>query len=209
MKKIILRILSYTLLVLAIIFMTNKIRNLNIALDNSINNEKAYAAENSWLNAENSWLKESNRVFKLSIEQLEYFSDSLMLKMKKVANENKVKDNKIKALQYQLEHFSKKDTIVIRDTIFREPGFVLDTCIVDKWNRSCLHLSYPGTIALSNEYNNEKYITLSSHKEPIKPRKWFLPRWFTRKHTVIEVIIIDQNPYVTTPKQRYIEIIDN
>lgn len=51
MKKIILRILSYTLLVLAIIFMTNKIRiifrNLNIALDNSINNEKAYAAENS------------------------------------------------------------------------------------------------------------------------------------------------------------------
>lgn len=209
MKKIILRILSYTLLVLAIIFMTNKIRNLNIALDNYINNEKAYAAENSWLNAENSWLKESNRVFKLSIEQLEYFSDSLMLKMKKVANENKVKDNKIKALQYQLEHFSKKDTIVIRDTIFREPGFVLDTCIVDKWNRSCLHLSYPGTIALSNEYNNEKYITLSSHKEPIKPRKWFLPRWFTRKHTVIEVIIIDQNPYVTTPKQRYIEIIDN
>lgn len=122
MKKIILRILSYTLLVLAIIFMTNKIRNLNIALDNSINNEKAYAAENSLL-------KESNRVFKLSIEQ---FSDSLMLKMKKVANENKVKDNKIKALQYQLEHFSKKDTIVIRDTIFREPGFVLDTCIVDK-----------------------------------------------------------------------------
>ena len=76
-----------------------------------------------------------------------------MLKMKKVANENKVKDNKIKALQYQLEHFSKKDTIVIKDTIFREPGFVLDTCIVDKWNRSCLHLSYPGTIALSNEYN--------------------------------------------------------
>lgn len=125
MKKIILRILSYTLLVLAIIFMTNKIRNLNIALDNSINNEKAYAAENSGL-------KESNRVFKRSIEQLEYFSDSLMLKMKKVANENKVKDNKIKALQYQLEHFSKKDTIVIRDTIFREPGFVLDTCIVDK-----------------------------------------------------------------------------
>ena len=46
MKKIILRILSYTLLVLAKNFFT-KIRNLNIALDNSINNEKAYAAENS------------------------------------------------------------------------------------------------------------------------------------------------------------------
>jgi uncharacterized protein (DUF3084 family) len=98
---------------------------LNIALDNAVNNTKAYAAENSSL-------EKSNKVFKLSIEQLEYFSDSLMLEMKKVANESKVKDNKIKALQYQLEHFSKKDTIVIKDTIFREPGFVLDTCIVDK-----------------------------------------------------------------------------
>ena len=175
---------------------------MNIALDNAVNNTKAYAAENSSL-------EKSNKVFKLSIEQLEYFSDSLMLEMKKVANESKVKDNKIKALQYQLEHFSKKDTIVIKDTIFREPGFVLDTCIVDKWNRSCLHLSYPGTIALSNEYNNEKYITLSSHKEPVKPRKWFLPRWFTIKNTILEVIVVDQNPYGTTPKQRYIEIIDN
>lgn len=202
MKKIIWRILSYAILILTIVLMWQKINNLNIALGNAVNNTKAYAAENSWL-------KKNNRAFKLSIEQLEYYGDSLMLEMKKVANENKIKDNKIKALQYQLEHFSKKDTIVIRDTIFREPGFVLDTCIVDKWNRSCLHLSYPGTIALSNEYNNEKYITLSSHKEPVKPRKWFLPRWFTRKHTVIEVIIIDQNPYVTTPKQRYIEIIDN
>ena len=200
MKKIIWRILSYAILILTIVLMWQKINNLNIALDNAVNNTKAYAAENSWL-------KKNNKAFKLSIEQLECYGDSLMLEMKKVANENKIKDNKIKALQYQLEHFSKKDTIVIRDTIFREPGFVLDTCIVD--NRSCLHLSYPGTIALSNEYNNEKYITLSSHKEPVKPRKWFLPRWFTRKHTVIEVIIIDQNPYVTTPKQRYIEIIDN
>lgn len=202
MKKIILRILSYTLLVLAIIFMTNKIRNLNIALDNSINNEKAYAAENSGL-------KESNRVFKLSIEQMEYYNDSLMLEMKKVANENGIKDKRIKALQYQLEHFAKRDTIIVRDTIFKEPGFILDTCIIDEWNKSCIHLAYPGTIALNNEYNNAKYVTLDSHKEPIKPRKWFLPRWFTRKHIVVEVLIIDKNPYVTTPRQRYIEIIDN
>ena len=52
--------------------------------------------------------------------------------MKVVANENGIKDKKIKALQYQLEHFSKKDTIFIRDTIFKDPGFILDTCLVDE-----------------------------------------------------------------------------
>lgn len=202
MKKIIIKILSYLLLFLAIFFMGQKIHNLNVALDNSVNNEKAYAAENSGL-------RENNRVFKLSIDQLEYYKDSLMIAMKKVANENGIKDKRIKALQYQLEHFAKRDTIIVRDTIFKESGFVLDTCIIDEWNKSCIHLAYPGTIALNNEYNNAKYVTLESHKEPVKVRKWFLPRWFTRKHTVVEVLIIDKNPYVTTPQQRYIEIIDN
>lgn len=202
MKSVLIKIGILVVLGLTIFFMGQRIHDLNVALDNSINNEKAYAAENSGL-------KESNRVFKLSIEQMEYYNDSLMLEMKKVANENGIKDRKIKALQYQLEHFAKRDTIIVRDTIFKEPGFVLDTCIIDEWNKSCIHLAYPGTIALNNEYNNAKYVTLNSHKEPVKPRKWFLPRWFTRKHTVVEVLIVDKNPYVTTPQQRYIEIIDN
>lgn len=37
-------------------------------------------------------------------------------------------------------------------------------------------MEYPGTIILDNEYKNDKFVTLSSHKEPVKPRKWFLPR---------------------------------
>lgn len=202
MKKILIKVLSYVILVIIIFLMGQKIHNLNVSLDNSINNVKAYAAENSGL-------IESNRVFKLSIEQMEYYNDSLMLEMKKIANDNGIKDRKIQALQYQLEHFAKRDTIILRDTIFRDPNFVLDTCIVDQWNKSCLHMEYPSVIALDNEYKNDKFITLNSHKEPVKPRKWFLPRWFTRKHTVVEVLIIDKNPYVTTPQQRYIEVIDD
>lgn len=202
MKKILIKILSYVILIVIIFLMGQKIHNLNVSLDNSINNVKAYAAENSGL-------IESNRVFKLSIEQMEYYNDSLMLEMKKIANDNGIKDRKIQSLQYQLEHFAKRDTIILRDTIFRDPNFVLDTCIIDQWNKSCLHMEYPSVIALDNEYKNDKFITLNSHKEPIKLRKWFLPRWFTRKHTVVEVLIIDKNPYVTTPQQRYIEVIDD
>lgn len=201
MKSILIKIGILAVLGLTIFFMGQRIHDLNIALDNSVNNEKAYAAENSGL-------KESNRAFKLSIEQLDYYNDSLMLAMKKIANDNGIKDKKIKSLQYQLEHYSKRDTLILRDTVFKDPNFVLDTCIIDRWNKSCLHLQYPGTIALSNEYENEKFITLSSHREPIKPRKWFLPRWFTKKQTVVEVLVVDENPYVKTKQQRFVEIID-
>ena len=187
MKSILIKIGILAVLGLTIFFMGQRIHDLNVALDNSVNNEKAYAAENSGL-------KESNRVFKLSIE--------------KIANDNGIKDKKIKSLQYQLEHYSKRDTLILRDTVFKDPNFVLDTCIIDRWNKSCLHLQYPGTIALSNEYENEKFITLSSHREPIKPRKWFLPRWFTKKQTIVEVLVVDENPYVKTKQQRFVEIID-
>ena len=178
-----------------------KIDNLNYQLSNSINNEKAYAAENSQL-------KESNLVFKLSLEQMEYYQDSLMLKMRDIARENRIKDKNIKALQYQLEHFHKIDSIFIKDTIFMKPDFILDTCLVDQWSKTCLHLAYPGTIGVSNSFNNEKYVVLNSHKESIKPRKWFLTRWLSKKHTIVEVLVVDKNPYVETQQQRFIQVLE-
>lgn len=202
MKKFIINFISYSILIVIILLMCNKINILHKQLDNSINNEKAYAIENSKL-------IERNRVFKLSIDQLEYYNDSLLVEMKKIANENNIKDKKIKMLQYQLEHFIKRDTILVRDTIFRESDFILDTCITDEWNKSCIHLAYPNIIALSNEYKNDKYVILNSHKELIKPRKWFLPKLFTRKHIIVEILVVDKNPYVTTSKQRYVEIIND
>lgn len=94
-----------------------------------------------------------------------------MQKMKKVANENGIKDKHIKSLQYQLETFNKKDTIILRDTIFKEPTFILDTCLIDFWSQSCIHLEYPNLVSISNKYYNNKYIILNSHKEPLKPKK--------------------------------------
>ena len=35
-----------------------------------------------------------------------------------------------------------------------------------------------------------------------------LPRWFTKKQTVVEVLVVDENPYVKTKQQRFVEIID-
>lgn len=200
MKQVIIKLILIVLTILLIIGLFHRINVLNNQLSNSINNEKAYAAENSTL-------RDKNLVYKMSIEQLEYFQDSLMLEMKKVANENGIKDRHIKNLQYQLEHFSKKDTIILRDTIFKDPTFHLDTCLVDDWNKTCLSLSYPGNIGISNSYKNEKFIIVNSRKENIKPYKCFLGKWFGKKHTVLEIDVVDKNPYVETERQRFIEII--
>lgn len=202
MKRIVIEIGLGILIIALFLFMAKTIRDLNTRLSYSVNNEKAYAAENSELNVK-------NREFQLTISQLKSSNDSLMIKMKEVANENGIKDKKIKSLQYQLESFNKKDTIVLKDTIFRDHDFVLDTCIMDQWNKSCIHMEYPNIIALDQEYNNSKYILANTKREPIKPRKWFLSRWFTKKHTVIEITVVDENPYVTTKEQRFVQIVND
>lgn len=202
MKRIIIEIIIVIGVIVTIVALSARINYLNQELDLATNNVKAYASENSKL-------KNRNLVFELTLEQMEYYNDSLLHQMKKVANDNGIKDKQIRSLQYQLEHFYKRDTLIIRDTIFKDPTFYLDTCIQDKWSKTQLILKYPGNIGIKNTYYNNKYIIVDSHKESIKERKWFLPRWFTRKHIVAEITVIDENPYVSTPKQRFVQIINN
>lgn len=187
--------------IMTIAIMHKQIQSLTNQLSVSVSNEKAYAAENSDLN-------EKNRVFQFTIDQLQYSNDSLNRKIMSVVRESDIKDRNIRSLQYQLEHFSKTDTIVLRDTIFRDPTFRLDTCIMDEWNTSCISLAYPGQIGISNSYVNEKYIIVNSKREPIRPHKCGFVNFFRKKHTVLEIEVVDKNPYVETERQRFIEIID-
>lgn len=125
MKRIIIEIIIVIGVIVAIVVLSARINYLNQELDLATNNVKAYASENSKL-------KNRNLVFELTLEQMEYYNDSLLHQMKKVANDNGIKDKQIRSLQYQLEHFYKRDTLIIRDTIFKDPTFHLDTCIMDK-----------------------------------------------------------------------------
>lgn len=187
--------------IMTITIMHKQIQSLTDQLSVSVSNEKAYAAENSDLNLK-------NRVFQFTIDQLQYSNDSLNRKIMSVVRESDIKDRNIRSLQYQLEHFSKTDTIILRDTIFRDPTFKLDTCIMDEWNTSCISLAYPGQIGISNSYVNEKYIIVNSKREPIRPHKCKFVNFFRKKHTILEIDVIDKNPYVETERQRFIEIID-
>lgn len=164
-------------------------------------NEKAFIMENNGF-------KDQNRAFQFTVEQLEYFNDSLITKMNEVRKELRIKDKDLKQMQYLLSEAQKKDTIVFRDTIFRDPLVRVDTLLGDKWYQLKLGLRYPSTIITEPKFVSEKYIIVDYRKETIDPpKKCFIARWFQKKHKVVEVEVVEKNPYIENKQQRFIEIV--
>lgn len=180
----------------------NKNQSLKEELSISISNEKAFIAENSSL-------KDENRVFKFTVEQLNYYNDSILEKMNEVRKELDIKDKDLKQMQYLLSEATKKDTIVFRDTLFREPTLDIDTLVGDKWYQMRLGLKYPSTITTDPKFVSEKYIMVDYKKETINPpKKCWLLRLFQKKHKVVEVNVVEKNPYIENKQQRFIEIVE-
>ena len=167
----------------------------------SMSNQKAFIAENSSL-------KEENRVFKFTIEQLNHYNDSILQKMNEVRKKLKIKDNDLKQMQYLLSEAQKKDTIVLRDTLFREPTLKIDTLLGDRWYQMKLKLRYPSTIITEPKFVSEKYVIVDYKKETINPpKKCAIARWFQKKHKVVEVNVVEKNPYIENKKSKFIEVI--
>ena len=167
----------------------------------SMSNQKAFIAENSSL-------KEENRVFKFTVEQLNHYNDSILQKMNEVRKELKIKDKDLKQMQYLLSEAQKKDTIVFRDTLFREPTLKIDTLLGDRWYQMKLGLRYPSTIITEPKFVSEKYVIVDYKKETINPpKKCAIARWFQKKHKVVEVNVVEKNPYIENKKSKFIEVI--
>ena len=150
-------------------------------------------------------LNTSNRVLKLTIDQLNYFNDSILNEMNKVRKELKIKDNKLKSLSYINSVIEKRDTVIFNDTIFIE-NIKIDTIIEDKWYSMKLNLEYPNRIITEPSFISEKYIVVSRKKETINPpKKFFISRWFQKKHWVMEVNVVEKNPYIKESNNRFIE----
>ena len=180
----------------------NNVKKLKTELSVSKSNEKAFIAENNGL-------KEENLAFKFTIDQLNYFNDSLTTKMNDVRKELKIKDKDLKQMQYLLSQAQKTDTIRFRDTLFIDKTLQLDTLIGDEWYNIRLGLKYPNLITTTPTFKSETYIVTSSKKETINPpKKCAIARWFQKKHQVVRVEVIEENPYIENNQQRFIEIIE-
>ena len=195
-------VILVSLLAVSTYTLYNRNQDLKEKISISMSNQKAFITENSSL-------KDENRVFKFTVEQLNYYNDSILQKMNEVRKELKIKDKNIKQLHYLLSVSTKKDTVLFTDTIFRDKSLVLDTIIGDKWYNIRLGLKYPNLIYTEPTFTSEKYIIVNKKKETVNPpKKFFLFRWFQRKHWVMEVHIKEKNPYIKEVNNKFVEIIE-
>ena len=195
-------VILMSLLAVSTYTLYNRNQDLKEEISVSMSNQKAFIAENSSL-------KEENRVFKFTVEQLNYYNDSILQKMNNIRKELKIKDKNLKQLQYLLSVSTKKDTVLFTDTIFRDKSLALDTIIGDKWYNIRLGLKYPFYIYTEPTFTSEKYIIVNKKKETVNPpKKFFLFRWFQRKHWVMEVHIKEKNPYIKETNNKFVEIIE-
>ena len=177
-----------------------KYRSIQNEILTTKSNEKALLLDNANLG-------NKNRELQLTTEQLEYFNDSILNKLKEVKRELNIKDKDLKSLQYIPSVATKVDTIVMRDTIFKE-NYRIDTVISNDWYRLKLGLYYPNEVIVNPTFKSEKYIVLSYRKETIDPpKKCWLLRLFQKKHKVVEVNIVEKNPYINNENSKFIEIV--
>lgn len=168
----------------------------------AVENAKAYSELFS--NSENK-----NRAFKLTIDQLKNSNDSIFQELNKVRKELKVKDSKLKSLQYISSSFSKVDTLTLKgDTVFRDPQLSIDTLLSDKWYSVKVGLKYPSTVTIEPKFLSIKYIVVSAKKETVNPpKRFFLFRWFQKKQVRVNVDVVEKNPYVQNQDNRFVEIV--
>lgn len=202
MKKIWILIgVVFLLLISFLSIQYSAIQRYKSELDTQIMNVKA-------LMSQNNSLKDESQVLQLSIEELEYSKDSLLQRIDILIGEGKIKDKNIRELQYQLSEASKKDTVVFRDTLFKDPDLQLDTLYGDEWYKMNLSLRYPSTIIVNPVFKSERLVTMGLERQTVKPpKKCWLARLFQRKHDVMIVEIQEKNPYIDIKEERYIKIV--
>ena len=168
----------------------------------AVENAKAYSELFS--NSESK-----NRAFKLTIDQLKNSNDSIFQELNEARKELKVKDSKLKSLQYVSSSFSKVDTITLKgDTIFKDSHVNIDTLLSDKWYSVRVGLKYPSTVSIEPKFLSIKYIVVSAKKETVNPpKRFFLFRWFQKKQIRLNVDVVEKNPYVQNQVNRFVEIV--
>ena len=202
---------SYLYIGIALLGITSAII-IGILLNQRSKTEKKWkdAVENTKAYSELFSNSESkNRAFKLTIDQLKNSNDSIFQELNEARKELKVKDSKLKSLQYVSSSFSKVDTITLKgDTIFKDSHVNIDTLLSDKWYSVRVGLKYPSTVSIEPKFLSIKYIVVSAKKETVNPpKRFFLFRWFQKKQIRLNVDVVEKNPYVQNQDNRFVEIV--
>ena len=172
--------------------------------------------ETNWiaLSNENNKNAKSSKLYEFKLSQLKYINDSLMNAMDSVRKSLNIKDKNTKGLGYV------KSTILIHDTVLvnrirdGDKTISIDTTINKKWYQ--IQLDYRGskcneckdTLIVSPKVTSEKYVVISTQKEYVDtPKKFWIQRIFQKKDEVIDVKVIETNPYIYSNENRFVKVI--
>lgn len=159
------------------------------------------------LSLENQELKDKVIAYKFNIDQLEYLNDSVVEDLNNTRKELKIKNKQLLQMQSIKTEVSTKDSIFIKDTIFRDNFVKIDTTLGDEWYKVKLQLEYPSTIKVETKYKSDLNVFAYSSKEIIgTPKKCFIGRMFQKKHKLINVEVVDKNPYAIVTNKKFIII---
>lgn len=171
-------------------------------LDVAVTNEKALLRDNTSWRDKYGKLNTSVIEMQLSFKGLENTNDSLLLKINDYAKKANIKK--------PIGGGIITGTI---DTVFRTlPGAVsatIDTCVQfgDDWlgNEVCVR---DGVVTSKIHLTNEQVLFWENKRETIEPRrKFFLRRWFQRKHTIVQVTVVNGNPYIKQQKTKFVNFV--
>lgn len=184
------------------VFKSIQSNNFRKQYDIAMQNNKAYESQLDVI-------QEENRVFQFTIEQLEVLNDQSIKELDSMRKQLGIKDKKIQQMSKVKEKIYIVDSVVIHDTIFGKPDFVMDTCLGDEWYQNCLHMAYPNEISSQIDINTDLSCFIHATRETIKPPcKTWIGRLFQRKHTVINVTVKENNPYSNIQETKFIKVIN-
>ena len=183
---------------------STKIQRLNNDLIVAVNNNKAYEAERDSL-------KDNTIQFQFTIDQINHSNDSLVNKINDIRKQVKVKDKQISELQYFASVNSKRDTIYLKehatDTIF-QVGVAIDTLIGDDWSRLAIRAEYPNILDVDYSFKNETLVVMHDSRVTVDPpKKCWLARLFQKKQTIVEIDVVQENPYCENKEQKFIKVV--
>ena len=199
MKKYI-RIIGVSIVLLSILL------NVILVLNNNKSKELIKDYDNNFkaLNLERDSLSKASIAYRFDIEQLEYINDSVINDLNNARKQLKIKDKEIKQMQSIKTEINSRDSIFIKDTIFRDSFIKLDTVISDKWHTVAISLQ-PSKLVIDAKYRSELQVFAKSSKEIIgTPKKCWLGRAFQRKNKVIRVEVLDKNPNAIITEKKFI-----
>lgn len=144
-----------------------------------------------------------------SMDVLRNTTDSTIQNLLKQKDKLSIKNKELQTMISLASQFHVQDTILICDTIFKAPDFILDTCVNDDWRSTCINLKYPNQIYVDATMRSQKDVFVTAKRETINPpKKCFFLRWFQKKHTVTRITINEENPYITSQENIYIRVLD-